>query len=137
MALMSSISTGIVWAVRLPLKRPLCSKIALGAWFYPKPILIRGGQFSLDIASRDEESYVHEKHMQTVKSSSASGDPQWAATLRLSDPGSVYRGAKSFVEGSASNWRDLLYKHGASKSYIFGERSLPNPDADVLPENGI
>jgi pimeloyl-ACP methyl ester carboxylesterase len=96
-----------------------------------------GGQFSLDIASGDEENYVHAKHMQTVESSITSGNPEWAVTLRLSDPKSVYRGAKSLVEGSASNWRDLFYNHGALKSYIFGERSLPNPDTEVLAANGI
>lgn len=96
-----------------------------------------GGQFSRDIASVSEEVYVREKHLQTVEHSIASGNAEWAATLRLSDPRSVYHGAKSLVEGSASDWRQLFYEHTSLKSFVFGERSLPNPDTDVLTEKGI
>ncbi|WP_168769117.1 alpha/beta fold hydrolase [Yoonia maricola] len=96
-----------------------------------------GGQFSRDIASVNEDIYVRQKHLRTVQHSVASGNADWATTLRLSDPKSVYLGAKSLVEGSASDWRELFYKHAARKSYIFGQRSLPNADIEVLTENGI
>ncbi|WP_299748040.1 alpha/beta hydrolase [uncultured Tateyamaria sp.] len=96
-----------------------------------------GGQFSRDIASVSEEVYIREKHQQTIEHSIVSGNAEWAATLRLSDPRSVYHGAKSLVEGSTYDWRQLFYQHAASKSFIFGERSLPNPDTEVLPEQGV
>jgi len=98
---------------------------------------IGGGQFSRDIASVSEEAYVRERHLETIEHAIASDNADWATTLRLSIPESIYRGAKSLVGGSASNWRELFYKHAALKSYIFGERSLPSPDIDVLPDNGI
>ena len=96
-----------------------------------------GGQFSRDIASVSEEVYVREKHLQTVEHAIASGNTECAATLRLSDPKSVYRGAKSLVEGSVTDWRDLFYRYPALKTYIFGEQSLPNADTVALTENGV
>ncbi len=96
-----------------------------------------GGQFSRDIASVSEEVYVREKHLQTIEHSVASGNTEWAATLRLCDPRSVYWGARSLVEGPASDWRELFYRHTAEKTCIFGEQSLPNADTDVLSVHGV
>ena len=92
-----------------------------------------GGEFSRDIASVAETVYVSQKHLETI----TDADADWATTMRQSDPKAVYLGAKSLVDGSVSDWRKLFYKHSATKTFIFGERSLPDPDFEALAEIGI
>ena len=96
-----------------------------------------GGEFSRDIARVPENTYVCQKHLETINDAEASGNADWATTMRQSDPKAVYRGAKSLVDGSTSDWRKLFYKHPATKSFIFGEQSLPDPDFEALAEKGI
>lgn len=96
-----------------------------------------GGEFSRDIASVTENAYVFQKHLETINDAEASGYADWATTMCQSDPKAVYRGAKSLVDGSTSDWRKLFYKHPATKTFIFGEQSLPDPDFEALAEMGI
>lgn len=44
---------------------------------------------------------------------------------------------KSLVDGMDPSWRELLYRPPLRKSFLFGERSLPDPDAETLPRHGI
>lgn len=96
-----------------------------------------GGEFSRDIARGSESDYIRKKHMETIKDAEVSGNADWAMTMRQSDPKAVYRGAKSLVDGSTSDWREAFYKHPATKTFIFGELSLPTPDFGALAEVGI
>ncbi len=96
-----------------------------------------GGQFSQNIASVTEEVYLHQKHGETIEHASTTGNIDWAITVKRSNPKAIYYNAKSLVKGTASDWRDLFYKHPAMKTYIFGERSLPDPDMEVLVDHGI
>ena len=96
-----------------------------------------GGQFSKDIASAGEEEYASHIHADTIASAARSGNQDWAATMRFSAPRAVYFGALSLVEGGKQSWRELLYQHPAQKSFIFGEKSLPNFDLEKLPMQGV
>lgn len=96
-----------------------------------------GGQFSKDIASSSEADYVQTLHSKTIAAAERANNPDWATTMRASDARSVYNGALSLVQGAEQSWRDLLYKHPANKSFIFGENSIPNPDCEALPDAGI
>lgn len=96
-----------------------------------------GGQFSRDLADGSEADYVAHRHAEAVAAARASGNADWAATMRLSAPEAIYRGAKSLVDGVDPSWRELLYRLPLRKSFLFGERSLPDPDAETLPRHGI
>lgn len=44
-----------------------------------------------------------------------------------------------FIHGLGSNpsWREILYSLKCSKTFIFGEKSLPDDDKDELARHGI
>lgn len=96
-----------------------------------------GGQFSKAIALASEEDYVEETHAEIVAAAQSSGNTDWATTMRASDPRAVYWGARSLVDGGTTSWRSQLYDQPSSKSFIFGERSLPDPDFAILQAAGI
>lgn len=96
-----------------------------------------GGPFSQRVAAWSEADYVLKAHAATIAEAVAVGNADWAATMRLSSPRAVHRAAQSLVDGADPSWRDRLYRHPARKAFIFGERSLPDPDSDVLASHGI
>lgn len=96
-----------------------------------------GGAFSSPIAAMGEDAYVNGGHVKTRDAAEAAGDEGWATTMRAASARAVYRGAKSLVEGSSPDWRTRFLRHLALKSYIFGERSLPDPDHGVLSSHGV
>lgn len=98
---------------------------------------VGGGLFSWEIAAYSESDYLLHGHAQMVATASREGDPVWAATLAISCPRGVHRAATSLVEGDSLAWRQLLFRLQMPRSVIFGERSLPHPDADRLSRIGI
>lgn len=96
-----------------------------------------GGPGSRSIAAVEEADYIARLHAETIASAMQSGNRDWACTMQSSAPLAVYRGAQSLVRGAKPEWRELLYRHPARKSYIVGEKSLPNPDVDVLVNHGV
>lgn len=96
-----------------------------------------GGPFSRKIASFNLADYTGHAHAETIASALASGNHAWATTMRLSAAEAVYWGGQSLVEGAEPSWRELFHRHPARRSFIFGERSLPDPDFDVLPAHGV
>lgn len=96
-----------------------------------------GGSGSREIASSDQDEYIDKNHAEVISSAVTHGFTEWAATMRLSSAKAVYLGALSLVQGQTPSWRELFYQHPARKSFIFGEKSLPDPDFDALPANGI
>lgn len=96
-----------------------------------------GGVFSRVIADQGEDAYVSEGHSGTVASALAGGNDAWSATMRCALPRAVFHGAQSLVEGSSPDWRHRFLKHPARKAFIFGEKSLPDPDTDALAKAGV
>ncbi|MGX6998370.1 alpha/beta fold hydrolase [Caballeronia sp. KNU42] len=96
-----------------------------------------GGLFSRKIAACSESDYVLYGHAQTVATASREGDPGWAATLSMSCPKAIHRAATSLVQGGSPPWRQLLFGLPMPRSVIFGEHSLPHPDAVSLPKEGV
>ncbi|KLU27208.1 alpha/beta hydrolase [Caballeronia mineralivorans PML1(12)] len=96
-----------------------------------------GGLFSRKIAAYSESDYVLYGHAQMVATASKEGDPGWAATLAISCPRAIHRAATSLVQGVSLPWRQLLFGLKMPRSVIFGEHSLPHPDALSLPRAGI
>jgi pimeloyl-ACP methyl ester carboxylesterase len=96
-----------------------------------------GGEFSTPIAAMSEEVYINLGHLKTYKAAEAAGDSSWAATMRAASALAVQRGAKSLVAGGSPDWRSRFLRHPAQKSYIFGQRSLPDTDQDILASQAI
>jgi haloalkane dehalogenase len=96
-----------------------------------------GGAFSSPIAAMGEDAYINGGHLKVCEAAEAAGDRGWAATMRAASARAVYRGARSLVEGGSPGWRSRFLHQPAQKSYIFGQRSLPDPDHSVLSSHGI
>jgi len=96
-----------------------------------------GGLFSRAIAERGEEDYLRAGHDEIVAKAAAGKEDAWAVTMRRALPAAVFRGAQSLVDGSTPDWRARFLAHPARKAFVFGERSLPDPDADALAQAGI
>ena len=96
-----------------------------------------GGAFSRGIAAMAEADYVAHGHRNLARSSAATGNDVWAASLLVSAPRAVYRGAASLVAGGRPSWRDQLLRLAMPRTVLFGEQSLPQADAGALPAHGI
>lgn len=96
-----------------------------------------GGSFSRRIAAFSEAVYVARGHAETVADARREGNVVWAASLAVSAPFAVHRAARSLVAGGQPAWRETLYGLSVSKTLLFGERSLPDPDFERLPLHGV
>lgn len=96
-----------------------------------------GGVFSRRLAAVPKAAYVTTGHRAVIQASRAEGDGIWAASMAVSAPHAVQRGATSLVTGSDPSWRSLLLRLEVPRSMIIGEQSLPYPDAEGLPEAGV
>lgn len=96
-----------------------------------------GGPFSRPIAEQREADYVAHGHTEGVRKAIAEGHPTWAASLRVSSPLAVHRGAASLVRGGSPSWRELLETLPMPRTTVFGDRSLPDPDTERLPRSGV
>lgn len=96
-----------------------------------------GGSFSRPIAAMSEREYVARGHMTMASEALATGDPVWAASLRVSAPHAIHRAAVSLVRGGSPPWRDTLATLPMPRTIVFGARSLPTPDSEWMPAHGV
>ena len=96
-----------------------------------------GGIFSRAIAASNEADYVNTGHFATLIEAQQAGNEAWAAMMRAASALAVHRCATSLVEGSSPDWRSRFLGHSSRKTFIFGDHSLPDPDAEFLASNGI
>ena len=96
-----------------------------------------GGAFSRKIAQATEDDYVAHDHDDLVRWSRAEGLGILAALLSISSPQGVHRAATSLVAGSNPTWDAQLLALTMSRTVIFGEASLPDADAERLPDEGV
>ena len=61
----------------------------------------------------------------------------WAASLAVSSPQAMHRGATSLVVGSNPTWGAQLRALTMPRTVIFGEYSLPDAYAERLPREGV
>ncbi|HEY1455962.1 MAG TPA: alpha/beta hydrolase [Candidatus Dormibacteraeota bacterium] len=59
------------------------------------------------------------------------------ATFRIAAPFGLQRSAASLVEGTAPTWREMLCALTIPRAFLIGERSLPDPDVEVLAACGL
>ncbi len=97
---------------------------------------VGGGTFSRVIAAMAEDDYARHGHAADVRGALET-DPAWAASLAVASPRAVHRDAVSLVVGSQPSWRTQLLGLQVPRVMIFGEHSLPDPDHEGLPAQGV
>ena len=65
------------------------------------------------------------------------GNLAWAGSLAASLPVAVHRMAVSLVAGSVPSWREQLISLEIPRTVIFGERSLPTPEVELLNGSSV
>lgn len=96
-----------------------------------------GGIFSRAVAEYSETDYVAHGHARIVLDAQSSGNGIWAASMRHATPQAMHRAATALITGVHPSWRDTLLQLPMSRTVIFGEHSLPDPDVDRLQSEGI
>lgn len=96
-----------------------------------------GGAISRLIAQQDEADYITSGHSELVQNSVADGYTIWSASLLMSSPLAVHRGATSLLRGGSTSWREQLGALQIPRTVIFGANSLPDPDTELLPQIGV
>lgn len=71
-----------------------------------------------------------------VRQNHIEGNSNWASSLAASSPIAVHRLAVSLVRGSEPTWRARLLSLSIPRTIVFGEHSLPDPDAENLAAAG-
>jgi pimeloyl-ACP methyl ester carboxylesterase len=101
------------------------------------------GSGSARIAAWSEEEYLargHAEMLAGIDAEARTGDPGWsayAAAFRLADPRAVHRSAVGLLAAIDPTARERLYRFTGPKAYVFGERSLPDPDRERLAAAGV
>ena len=101
------------------------------------------GTGSVEIAAWSEAEYVSRGHdfmLGRLLAEARSGDPAagaYAAAFRLAAPHAVHRSAVGLLARTRPTARESLYAFPGPKAFVFGARSLPDADQDVLPQHGV
>lgn len=101
------------------------------------------GTGSAVIAAMSEEEYVaggHEALARRFTAEAGPDDPGMAAYLggfRAAGPRAVHRSAVGLLACIQPTARERLYRFAGSKAYVFGERSLPDPEVERLAAAGV
>ncbi|WP_312095552.1 alpha/beta fold hydrolase [Aminipila sp.] len=89
------------------------------------------------IASYDMNEFICQGYDKLINRSRESGNEMWAAALSTWSPKAAYLISKSAAEGAEPSWREILYSLECSRTFIYGEYSLPDPDRKNLEEQGV
>ena len=89
------------------------------------------------IADFELQEFINQGFHKLVKDSDSSGNGMWAASLSVWLPKAAYLISKAAAAGGKPAWRDLLYSLNCFRTVIFGEKSLPDPDMQILMEQGV
>jgi len=96
-----------------------------------------GGNVSRAVAQQGMTTYVRRGHQALVRAARRRGQDAWARTLELSSAIALHREAVSLVSGSRPSWRKVLARLPMQRTVLFGDRSLPDPDTERLPDIGV
>lgn len=96
-----------------------------------------GGFISKIIGGLTLEAFTHGGFHALIQDSREHGNQMWAASLSLWSPKAAHGLSVSAILGQTPSWREVLYSLDCPRTYIFGERSLPDPDHQVLSKQGL
>ncbi|MBE0634653.1 alpha/beta hydrolase [Candidatus Bipolaricaulota bacterium] len=89
------------------------------------------------IVTVSEQVFATSKFYDFCQQMRETGYHDYASTLRASEPVALYRSAVSLIADRSPSYRERFYNATMPRTFIFGERTLPDPDEKVLVENGI
>ncbi len=95
------------------------------------------GSTSKTIAGFELQEFLTNGFRELIRSSREEGNGTWAASLSLWLPKAAYRLSRCAAENRRPSWRDMLYSLDCPRTFIFGERSLPDTDTEALAAHGI
>lgn len=95
------------------------------------------GSTSKSIADFDMSEFINRGFNSLLAASRQSGNTMWAASLSLWLPKAAYLISRSAAAERTPSWRSILYSLECPRTFIFGEDSLPDPDAQLLSEHGV
>lgn len=96
-----------------------------------------GGLFSSGIAAQSEEQFRTKGYHNLLQKVLTDKWFTFYGTLQISAPNAVYRSAVSLVKGTRPTMRERFLTLRIPRTYIFGQRSLPDPDDDRLKAQNI
>ncbi|MCL2853596.1 MAG: alpha/beta hydrolase [Defluviitaleaceae bacterium] len=96
-----------------------------------------GGLTSRAIAAFGPDEFVNEGFAAIIDKGRKSSRTVWAASLSTWLPQAAYTVSRSVIDGLTPSWREILYSLDCPKTFICGERSIPNLDIQGLENNDI
>ena len=102
-----------------------------------------GGVASKGIAEQTEEGFCAQGFQAFIKyfrDEGIAGDTTsavLAGLIQIAAPHALYRSAVGLVRGTQPTMRERLLQMDIPRAYIFGEKSLPDPDWDELGSQGV
>ena len=96
-----------------------------------------GGIVSTGIAEQTEREFETTGHRALLERSLGNGWVTRVATFRACSPLGLYRSAVGLVKGTKPTMRERLYAFRIPRVFLFGERSLPDPEMERLASHGI
>jgi pimeloyl-ACP methyl ester carboxylesterase len=102
-----------------------------------------GGIASKGIAAQTEEAFCSHGFQAFIKyfrDEGIAGDTTsavLAGLIQIAAPHALYRSAVGLVRGTQPTMRERLLQMDVPRAYIFGEKSLPDPDWDELASQGV
>ena len=95
------------------------------------------GMVSGPITSMTEEEFVSYGHSKFVEQMRNAGFPEYAGTVRACGPAALHRSAVSLIARRRPTYREQLARLGIPRTFIYGEKNVPNPDIERLIADGI
>lgn len=95
------------------------------------------GMVSGPITSMTEEEFVARGYADFVGTMRSAGFPDYAGTLQVADPAGLHRSAVSLIAERRPTYRESLARLDLSRTFLFGEQNLPDPDVDLLLADGV
>jgi len=95
------------------------------------------GMVSGPITSMTEEDFVESGHARFVDQIRSAGFPDYAGTLQACDPAALHRSAVSLIAPRRPTYRARLAQLSVPRTFIFGEKNVPNPDTERLTADGV
>ncbi len=89
------------------------------------------------IVSVSEQIFTTSKYYEFCQQMRDAGYHDYAGTVRASDPVCLYRSAASLIADRSPTYRERFYRLSLPRTFIFGEQTLPDPNEQMLREQGI
>jgi len=127
-------SMGGAIAIRIAHTRPdLVSRLVVAEGnLDPDPGFVSG-----PITATDEDTFVRAGWHALAGQIEENGYAEYAATFRIASPIALHRCATSLTADRVPTFRQQLENAPVPRVFVFGDRTLPDPDADRLPGAGI